>query len=220
MGLCSSPGCRGSSNCFISVCCRNGISPNKTGHPPLSLAEKTSNILRGREGVSSEPSNKPPAHARIRQDLLFSLTSSIRFCNENLQPTDNLTPPAPPPRPDGCLRAARVPGRSSRPGISESTWSTRRPVGTPVAPPGAGNSGGGSPGNPGGGIGGGGAESSLAHWGEGGVRGAAGEVARVSSAVGGGNTDANRPVGVPYPFRAAAAKHGGAGGAANETLLR
>lgn len=38
--------------------------------------------------------------------------------------------------------------------------------------------------------------------------------------MGGGNTDANRQVGVPYPFRAAAAKHGGAGGAANETLLR
>ncbi|CAM9869182.1 unnamed protein product [Ectocarpus sp. 6 AP-2014] len=43
---------------------------------------------------------------------------------------------------------------------------------------------------------------------------------RVSSAVGGGNTDANRPVGVPYPFKAAGSKHGGAGGTANETLLR
>ena len=125
----------------------------------------------------------------------------------------------PPPPADGCFVSALLPetGRSSRPSTSEGKPSARRPVGTP----GSGTSRGNSPANPGGGNGGRGVESNFGPWGEGGgVGGAAGELGRGSPAVGGGNTDANRPVGVPYPFRAAAAKHGSAGGAANETLLR
>lgn len=42
----------------------------------------------------------------------------------------------------------------------------------------------------------------------------------MNSAVGGGNTDANRPVGVPYPFKAAASKQGDHSGGTNETVLR
>lgn len=95
-----------------------------------------------------------------------------------------------------------------------------RPVSTPGVSSGRTNAGGNGRESPGGG--GGWAESSFLPGGVGGVVGG-GEVVgagRLSSAVGGGNTDANRPVGVPYPFKAAGSKHGGAGGTANETLLR
>ncbi|CAM9478403.1 unnamed protein product [Ectocarpus sp. 4 AP-2014] len=110
----------------------------------------------------------------------------------------------------------------SRPGTSESTPGpgTRRPVLTHGASSGRGNAGGNARESPGGG--GGWAESCFLPGGGGGG-GGGGEVVGaggVSSAVGGGNTDANRPVGVPYPFKAAGSKHGGAGGTANETLLR
>ncbi|CAM9593530.1 unnamed protein product [Ectocarpus sp. 12 AP-2014] len=108
----------------------------------------------------------------------------------------------------------------SRPGTSESTPGpgTRRPVLTHGASSGRGNAGGNARESPGGG--GGWAESSFLPGGGGGGGGEGVGAARVSSAVGGGNTDANRPVGVPYPFKAAGSKHGGAGGTANETLLR
>lgn len=43
---------------------------------------------------------------------------------------------------------------------------------------------------------------------------------RVRSAVGGGNTDEHRQVGIPYPFKAAASKQGDHGGGTNETVLR
>lgn len=55
------------------------------------------------------------------------------------------------------------------------------------------------------------------------IAGSGGEGAsgvRLNAAVGGGNTDANRPVGVPYPFRAASTKHGDSSGGTNETVLR
>ncbi|CAM9120335.1 unnamed protein product, partial [Hapterophycus canaliculatus] len=107
-------------------------------------------------------------------------------------------------------------------------------VATPVtAAVGKGITIGNDPGNSVGG-GGGGAESSLARrsggegsgvgggrpGGGGGAGGVATGAERGSSAVGGGNTDANRLVGIPYPFRAAATKHGSANGATNETLMR
>lgn len=41
-----------------------------------------------------------------------------------------------------------------------------------------------------------------------------------SAAVAGGNTDPNRAVGLPFPFKAAASKHGEQTGGSNEAMMR